>query len=206
MEPKTRGARNKIDRLEQLLLLLFYLYFLWRLLTNGLSNVTLYLSLMIVSESIVVVLLLIRRPTDIISNRFRDWFLAFSGSFLPLMISQGGDPLMPRLGVLLILWGLLVHISAKLSLLRSFGVVPADRGIKVNGLYAFVRHPMYAGYFLTHLGFLIAAPSSWNALVYTCCWGFLLSRIFLEEQLLLQSSEYRAYSNRVRYRLIPGLF
>jgi protein-S-isoprenylcysteine O-methyltransferase Ste14 len=84
--------------------------------------------------------------------------------------------------------------------------VPANRGVRVKGLYAFVRHPMYAGYFFSQLGFFIAAPSLWNFSVYTCTWGLLLSRIFAEENLLLRSPDYHEYIKRVPYRIIPGVF
>ena len=64
------------------------------------------------------------------------------------------------------LLGLLVQIAAKLALWRSFGVVPANRGVKTRGPYRLLRHPMYAGYTLTHIGFLIGFPSLSNTLLY----------------------------------------
>jgi protein-S-isoprenylcysteine O-methyltransferase Ste14 len=201
-----KNTLKKLDVFEQVVLSVLFFWFLLRLLPDNYSQSTLYLSLLIISESIVVALLLLRRPTEKISISFNDWFVAFSGTFLPLLISKGGETLMPRLGATLMFWGLFIHVGAKLSLLRSFGVVPADRGIKVKGLYAIIRHPMYAGYFFTHLGFLVSAPTLWNLAVYTCCWILLVSRIFAEERLLLKTSEYKAYIERVPYRLIPGVF
>jgi protein-S-isoprenylcysteine O-methyltransferase Ste14 len=170
------------------------------------SEVTVSASLLLVSEGLIVVLLLIRRPTDNISISFKDWFVAFSGSFLPLLVRKGEEPLVLYLAVGLMIFGMVTHIGAKLSLFRSFGIVPANRGVKVKGLYTIVRHPMYAGYFYTHIGFLLSTPSVWNLVVYTSTWGFMLPHIFLEEKILLQSPEYQEYVNRVRYRLIPGVF
>jgi protein-S-isoprenylcysteine O-methyltransferase Ste14 len=197
---------RSLDIFEQVVVLALYIWFISRLWPPTFAEANLYLLLLIFSESIVVVLLLIRRPTENISNSFRDWLIAFSGTFLPLLISKGGDPLMPRVGVFLLIWGVFIHIGAKISLFRSFGIVAANRGVKVKGLYAFVRHPMYAGYFFTHIGFFMAAPSIWNFIVYICCWGFLLSRIFAEERVLLRSPDYQVYKNRVAYRIIPGVF
>lgn len=54
------------------------------------------------------------------------------------------------------------HVGAKLCLWRSFGLVAAHRGLKAGGLYAVVRHPMYAGYVISHVGYLLVAPSWWN--------------------------------------------
>ena len=113
---------------------------------------------------------------------------------------------MPGLGVFLLILGLWVHLGAKLSLFRSFGVVAANRGVEVKGLYRIVRHPMYAGYFISHIGFLMCVPSLWNVVLYSICWGLLVLRIYAEEKLLLKSLDYQVYKKRVLYRVIPGLF
>lgn len=113
---------------------------------------------------------------------------------------------MPNAGGVLMLYGFTMHLGAKISLFRSFGIVPANRGIRMKGLYAFVRHPMYAGYFLTHAGFLLASPSLFNLLVYVCCWGVQLCRMFAEERVLLESADYRVYVKKVPYRVIPFVF
>jgi protein-S-isoprenylcysteine O-methyltransferase Ste14 len=197
---------RKLDFFEQMVLIAFFIWFISRLWPRTFAEVNPYILLLILSESIVLFLLIIRRPTENISKSFTDWFIAFSGTFLPLLISKGGEPLMPFVGVVLLLWGMFIHIGAKLSLFRSFGIVPAERGVKTKGLYTIVRHPMYAGYFFTHIGFLLAAPSLWNFTVYICCWGFLLLRIFAEESILLRSPDYQEYKNRVLYRVIPGVF
>jgi protein-S-isoprenylcysteine O-methyltransferase Ste14 len=88
----------------------------------------------------------------------------------------------------------------------TVSIVPVDRGIKTLGLYAFVRHPMYLGYMVAHVGFLLGEPSLWNASVYAITWALLVGRIFFEERFLSLSPDYRAYCTKVRYRLIPGLF
>jgi protein-S-isoprenylcysteine O-methyltransferase Ste14 len=65
---------------------------------------------------------------------------------------------------------------------------------------------MYAGYMLSHVGFLLAAPSLWNAAVYAVAWAFLVARIYAEEQVLSEDPAYQAFKARVRYRLLPGIF
>src|SRR5437899_9023283 len=42
--------------------------------------------------------------------------------------------------------GLIVVIAAKLTLGRSFGIAPANRGVVARGPYNIVRHPIYTGY------------------------------------------------------------
>lgn len=97
-------------------------------------------------------------------------------------------------------------MGAKFSLLRSFGLVAADRGIKQRGLYAVVRHPMYAGYIMTHIGFLLIAPSWWNLAVYIAAWVLIIVRISAEERVLSANPQYRDYMTGVRYRFLPGVF
>jgi protein-S-isoprenylcysteine O-methyltransferase Ste14 len=102
--------------------------------------------------------------------------------------------------------GLYVQISAKVILGRSFGLIPANRGIKVAGPYRIVRHPMYAGYTTLHMGFLLGFPSFWNILLYSTELVIQLARLLREELLLNEDQNYRAYAARVRYRVIPLIF
>jgi protein-S-isoprenylcysteine O-methyltransferase Ste14 len=65
---------------------------------------------------------------------------------------------------------------------------------------------MYAGYMMTHAGFLLIMPTLWNLGVYVVTWALLILRIFAEEKLLSQDPVYRDYAAQVRYRLLPGVF
>src|SRR5262249_20156166 len=49
---------------------------------------------------------------------------------------------------------------------RSFGLVAANRGVKVDGPYRFVRHPIYAGYVVIYVAFLLEDPLPWDLLVF----------------------------------------
>jgi len=99
-----------------------------------------------------------------------------------------------------------LQVAAKLILGRSFGIIPANRGVRVVGPYRFIRHPMYAGYTRTHMGFLLVMPSATNAALYALAFSFQVSRIFREERVLFADPGYRAFAERVPYRLVPGLF
>lgn len=161
--------------------------------------------LLFVSEGAVVLLILLRRETQQISGRWRDWVVGFAGTFLALAVGQGGHGVR-ALGLPLMLLGMTIHIGAKVSLWRSFGVVAANRGVRTDGLYRYVRHPMYAGYMLAHVGYLLLAPSWWNLGVYVGVWAFLLLRIEAEEAVLLRDPVYQCLRARVRFRLAPGVY
>jgi protein-S-isoprenylcysteine O-methyltransferase Ste14 len=102
--------------------------------------------------------------------------------------------------------GALFQISAKIALNRSFGIAPANRGIKRSGPYRYVRHPMYAGYFINNVGLLLLMLSFANAAVYAIAWTAQVMRVLAEERLLSQDPDYRAYMDDVRWRVIPGVF
>ena len=195
-----------MDLAEQVVATGLYVWLVARLWPSDASAADWYSLLIVFSEGIIVVLLLARRPTDRISTDFFDWMLAAGGTFLSLLVMKGGTPIAPALGGMFMLAGIAVHLGAKLSLRRSFGLVAAHRGLKVSGLYRFVRHPMYLGYMMTHVGYLLVSPTLWNLAVYLGVWTLLVARIFAEERILGQDPDYREFESRVRYRLLPGAF
>ncbi len=108
--------------------------------------------------------------------------------------------------VLLSCVGLVFVIAGKVTLGRSFALLPANRGIVSTGLYRFVRHPIYMGYLVTHIAFLIASPSAWNIAALVIADAALLARAVCEEQTLAKDPAYRDYQSRVRWRVLPGVF
>lgn len=200
------SSHRILDRSEQILLLVLAALLKFRIWPDQVSAANWFPLLILLSEGTVVLLVLFRRPTERISTNYRDWAVAFAGGLTPLLVGKGAPPLSAAGGVVLLMLGMTIHLWAKLSLLRSFGVVAADRGVKRGGLYAVVRHPMYAGYILTHVGYLLVAPSWWNLAVYCVAWALFVPRIFAEERVLQANAQYRDYMAHVRYRLLPGVF
>jgi protein-S-isoprenylcysteine O-methyltransferase Ste14 len=209
--PLPTGAQSNtiLDAMERLLVLGLYAYFVWRLLPKGDGGHWLANAVLLVSEGLVLVLFLIRRPAAAISTRRSDWLLALVGTLAPFLVQPAALPggLVPPVACLfLMICGLVVQIHAKLSLGRSMGMVAADRGIKRSGPYQFVRHPMYAGYFLTHVAFWLLNPTGWNLAAYSCAISVQIMRLLAEERFLTHLPEYREYMQGVRFRLIPGVF
>jgi len=161
-----------------------------------------------VSESLPVILILIRKPGAISTSPFA-FLVAFLGTAAPLLLRPhtGADPLASTvyLGALMTL-GLCVNVASKLALWRSFGLTAANRGVRQGGPYRYVRHPMYLGYFLTQFGFLFANPNLANLAICLVAWTAQLLRIREEEQFLMQDEAYRALAARVQFRLLPGIY
>jgi protein-S-isoprenylcysteine O-methyltransferase Ste14 len=87
--------------------------------------------------------------------------------------------------------------------------IQRDRGhhLVTDGPYRYVRHPGYTamiGYFLCSS----PALGSWVAfLPLPACIAFILGRVRLEDRVLTEELKgYREYAQRVRYRLVPGLW
>jgi protein-S-isoprenylcysteine O-methyltransferase Ste14 len=197
-----------LDGIERVLVLALYGWLVWRLVAVYLTKGSAVDLILIPSEGLVVLFMLLRRGTRHVSTRPGAWVLAFGATTSPLLARSGvGSPLLPLPVIATVmLMGILVQLHAKLVLGRSFGCVAANRGLKSSGPYRLVRHPMYLGYLVTHVGFLLANPTVWNGVLYAACYGLQIPRLIVEERLLRQDSRYESYMGRVRYRLIPGLF
>ncbi len=87
--------------------------------------------------------------------------------------------------------------------------IQRDRGHRVvdQGPYALVRHPGYAGMILA-MPFSALALGSWLSLATALVLSALtLRRVLFEDAFLRANLEgYAAYAERVRYRLIPGVW
>lgn len=153
----------------------------------------------------VVAAYLIRRPARTVSRRWRDWLLAFGGTFGGVLFRPVGAH--PQWGVsaglALQLVGLAVCVASFLTLGRSFGFVAADRGLVQRGPYAIVRHPIYSSYLLLQFGYVLQSISLRNTLVMVLASGCNIGRALVEDRLLATNEEYRGYRGKVRWRLVP---
>lgn len=89
---------------------------------------------------------------------------------------------------------------------RVIEVAQAQQVIS-TGPYAIVRHPMYLGVALMYTASPLALGSYWAMLPAVLIIPLLMARILNEEQVLGRELKgYREYTQKVRYRLIPGLW
>jgi protein-S-isoprenylcysteine O-methyltransferase Ste14 len=146
--------------------------------------------------------------------------MALSVSF-PLVIVAGLDhrfgwsPVFPlwliMLGFLLISIG---YAFAEWALIenRFFSSVvriQVDRGHVVcdSGPYQIVRHPGYAGNMLALPGIVLALGSVWTLIPVISAIIIAVIRTKLEDRTLQEELRgYKAYVQRVRYRLLPGIY
>ena len=193
-----------LDRSEQAAIIVLWGWLVWRVVNSPNP----FAPLVIVSETSVMIFVLFRRSTLNISYKLSDWVLAITATCAPLLIVPSQDPVPMIAPLAIVLWaiGTVAQLTGKLFLRRSFGIAPANRGIKTGGMYRFVRHPIYAGYLLAHVGALLLIPSLWNLSIYAVSWAAQIPRILAEERLLSLDAAYRDYMGKTRWRLIPGVF
>ena len=87
--------------------------------------------------------------------------------------------------------------------------IQTDRGHKVStgGPYKFVRHPMYLGSLLADFGTPLFFGSYWALIPGTVMAALFIYRTAREDQTLQEELPgYKDYAQKVRYRLVPGIW
>lgn len=93
----TAASRRRLDMFEQLLVLVLYGWLVSRLWPQAVAaGGHLAILLLLLSEGLVCLLLVIRRPTSNISMNLQDWIVAVGGTFVALLVGKGGDPFSVR--------------------------------------------------------------------------------------------------------------
>jgi protein-S-isoprenylcysteine O-methyltransferase Ste14 len=107
-------------------------------------------------------------------------------------------------GGILAIWAMLVN-----SFFSAAVRIQADRGHSViqNGPYRIVRHPSYTGGILGYLATPVMLNSLW-ALIPAVLAALIIILRTRREDLTLQEElpGYRDYTQRTRYRLLPGIW
>lgn len=163
--------------------------------------------LLVASEALVVALTIFRRSAAAIDRSWRARLLTSFATFGPPLVRPVSMAFAPQsLTLAVTSIGFIIVVLGKISLGRSFGLAPANRGIVSTGLYRLVRHPIYLGYLITHVGFVAANTADWNVAVLAVADVALMLRARLEERTLAVDPAYREYMQRVRWRVLPGVF
>lgn len=122
----------------------------------------------------------------------------FAWSQMPPMMALAGDVLVG------IGWLAILFVFRANSFSSATIETAPDQKVVSTGLYALVRHPMYAGALVMLLGIPIALGSWWGILVLAAILPALIWRLLEEEKFLARNlAGYVEYQIKVRYRLIP---
>ncbi len=156
---------------------------------------------LMVFYTLVAILFLRRRPARRSAPMWQT-VVAVADVFLPIVLLRpAGAGLW--MGNVIQALALGVMVVAALSLGPSFGIAPADRGLRTQGMYAFVRHPLYAGETLFYVGYLVSHMSWQNLVGLVIAVSMFVVRIRWEERII---EGYEAYASKVRWRLVPYIW
>jgi protein-S-isoprenylcysteine O-methyltransferase Ste14 len=164
--------------------------------------------LLLGSEGLVVVFMVFRRPARQVDRSLAARAITAMSMLGPPLLRAGSEAsLLPDLATAgMSAAGLMLVIAAKLTLGRSFGLVPANRGVVDRGPYTLMRHPIYSGYVISHVAFLAAHPTWLNIGLIVAADSALVARALLEERTLIKDERYQSYCARVGWHLVPGVF
>ena len=184
-----------------------YALFLIRHADAFLATHELPLLAVVALETMVVVMFVTRREaseTNLSPAALAATALGTFSTLFVVPIQSGNVPSAVTVTIQLV--GLVMATVAMGSLRRSFGLAPANRGVKTSGMYRYVRHPLYAAYLVTFSGYVLAYPAPRNMIVLACAIAGQVLRMHLEERLLLRDQQYVDYAARTRFRIVPGLY
>ena len=165
--------------------------------------------LLLVGESLVVVLTIVRRRAVTVDRSAAAAIMTGISLLGPALMRATSSPaslLSDQITATISAVGLLLVVVGKMTLGRSFGVAPANRGVVVRGPYTLVRHPIYTGYLISHVAFVLAHPAPWNVSIVLVADIALIVRALREERVLSADASYRQYCQRVGWHLVPGVF
>lgn len=185
------------------------------------SQQTRYVFLFFFNIMIAYFLYMTKSATKVYPDRYQEvivpiiatfWFFSYS---LVEMIPYGSNPvvvptplldIMIPAGILINLIGHGLSIAGVLNLQQSFGIVTKVNEVITKGLYGVVRHPIYFGYLIMTIGFILMTPRLLHIAAYVLAVILQVWRARIEEnKLAAASAEYRAYMKKVPF-LIPNLW
>ena len=149
------------------------------------------------------------------------WSVCFTPLFLAIYVIAGFDAVRFEWSTMpLWLWpvGVVLWLPGNALFTWSMGVNPffektvriqTERGHRVidTGPYGFVRHPGYLGFFGWSLSTPLLLGSWWALLPAMLSIVAMMIRTALEDRTLREElTGYLEYTNRVRYRLFPGIW
>lgn len=101
------------------------------------------------------------------------------------------------------------HVMAVNAYLSSMVRIQEDRGHQVvtQGMYAIIRHPMYLANVILFVCVPLVLGSLWGLIPGFMIVGLFVYRTAREDRTLIEKLPgYEEYAQRVRYRLLPGIW
>jgi len=167
-------------------------------IAQGISQGSLWMGVTALHNGLIAILFLLRKPAVKEDSK---------GLILVLLVLScpTGTSGIPGSGIwgILGLAGLSIIFWSLVSLGRSFGLAPADRGLVSKGPYRFIRHPMYLGELVYQAASLGVDLNVVRISLFGVFFLLQVARILREEKVV---TNYPAYTQKVRWRLFYGIW
>lgn len=162
----------------------------------------------LVFNTIIALLFLTRRESSEFSRRVIDWVIPFLTVALSMVLipQPMAQDFWRYLSNILQILGIIAMVISLSSLGRSFGIVPANRQIKISGAYKIVRHPLYTSEMIFYIGFVLGNFSERNLIKIIAILAGQIWRAVSEEKILIKDSNYQTYVKTVVHKFIPGIY
>jgi protein-S-isoprenylcysteine O-methyltransferase Ste14 len=156
---------------------------------------------------LLVATMLIRRAPSRVTPNPLYWLLAFVATYWLFIVGRFANPgaaIAPAWAIFALSFtSFIISVWARLSLGRSIGLVPAQRGIVTEGAYRFMRHPIYTGVYCAYAALALQNFSPLNAAIVAVGAGLFIIKSFVEENFLRQDPQYASYMQIVPWRWLP---
>jgi protein-S-isoprenylcysteine O-methyltransferase Ste14 len=138
------------------------------------------------------------------------WLTIYTFSIRDESLDLPANGLFGSIGISLVLAAILVSQIAIRTLGKFFDrlAIKSDHRLVTEGIYGFVRHPIYTSYILLFVGFCTLLQSWWGfSLLLGVCVVWFGNRIGIEERMLRErfGDEYQSYCQQTK-RLFPYVY
>lgn len=163
---------------------------------------------LVLVNTLLFFLFLTRRESSELSHRILDWIIPMFTVGLSMILRPhpGANSLLNAYSGVIQFIGIVTIFCSLVSLGRSFGIIPANRRIKIAGTYKIVRHPLYTSEMLFYFGFLLGNMSIFNLSIIILIFVGQIYRAASEERLLSKEKMYLAYMAKIKYRFLPKIY
>jgi|GEM_PF-1030207 len=194
-------------RIFNTLVALSFIFFVWAHVA-ALAHALRLSILMILAMAVLEIQFYVRKSTlQFVNTSAYAWFIALVGTVAALLFrptTDGVPDVSFATGLQAIGLAMLVYVIITLN--RNPGTEFARRGVSRDGLYRFVRHPIYLAFMCSGYGYILNHTTLYNMGVIALVTFLQVIRIKEEERLLRDDQEFQEYAEHTRWQVIPTVF
>jgi protein-S-isoprenylcysteine O-methyltransferase Ste14 len=164
-------------------------------------------NVIILAQAVLVLQFYVRKSTaPFVRTSAYAWLIALGGAVAPLMFRPTVDESDVSVAIAIQVIGAAMQIHLITTLNLGFGAAMARRGVRGDGLYRHVRHPLYLTFIISYYGYVLNHSSFYNVCVLALLIFVQVLRLNEEERLLRDDLEFQEYVERTPWRIIPKVF